>query len=674
MNNLYLSRIIFILLIIANGALELMSQNITTVTPNRGQIGQRLNVFIGGNNVNFTLGSTSIQTTFKKGNTTINAPFKNLNQAGDEIEVSLDLGDTSLLSGYYDLEVNTQAHGILTKSNAFKIDTTSLRKTIPNSIFKWDSTDLTIIGRALDFTKVTVDPYFFRGTDTIYSTILTPRTRGKDSLEVRINLNDSTLSGGNYDLAVTTNGGILFLRNALEVNTIDIRGHVYLDKNTNGIQDPGEHGLQSFHITHLNGNRFTFSDINGDFVFQDLDTTTHQVRINHRYGSYTTSSSDTQFVVVDSIGYFDIKYGVNTINNDRLLLRSYAGRARCNEFVYYRNFVRNLGFESESGVLVFVKDSILTYDSTAINQADSVKGDSLFLSFDNLGGLSWKFQGFLRCNLPSISVLPIGSVLNGYAYAYLVDSANIIVPGSDTSYMNSTIVRCSYDPNDKQVSPVGRDSLGYIEKGTPLIYTIRFQNTGNDTAYRVQLIDTLSNNLDWNTIEILDASHSYVSDLTASGILTFTFENIFLVDSTTNEPESNGHITFSINPKINLIDSTIVSNRAAIYFDFNPPIITNTVLSTYITITSLEEKSEGLNAFAYPNPSNGIIVLKMEKVLENTNLSVKDINGKEVYRELNIQGNNIRIDLSSFSNGIYFIELTSGNLRYSNKVVLQKNK
>ncbi|MBP6811684.1 MAG: hypothetical protein KA138_09190, partial [Saprospiraceae bacterium] len=54
----------------------------------------------------------------------------------------------------------------------------------------------------------------------------------------------------------------------------------------------------------------------------------------------------------------------------------------------------------------------------------------------------------------------------------------------------------SYDPNDKQGFPKGYGSAHYIRPGTPLEYLIRFQNTGNDTAFTVRIVDTLSAWLD----------------------------------------------------------------------------------------------------------------------------------------------------------------------------------
>ncbi|MBK6995441.1 MAG: hypothetical protein IPH31_11125 [Lewinellaceae bacterium] len=104
----------------------------------------------------------------------------------------------------------------------------------------------------------------------------------------------------------------------------------------------------------------------------------------------------------------------------------------------------------------------------------------------------------------------------------------------------------SFDPNDKIGLPLGLTPAHYLERGDDIEYTIRFQNTGNDTAFLVVLRDTLSSTLDPATIRPIAASHAYTWDVTGDGQLIFTFANILLPDSTTNEPESHGFVSFRI--------------------------------------------------------------------------------------------------------------------------------
>ncbi len=139
----------------------------------------------------------------------------------------------------------------------------------------------------------------------------------------------------------------------------------------------------------------------------------------------------------------------------------------------------------------------------------------------------------------------------------------------------------SYDPNDKQVHPVGVTAQHYTPTGVPLHYRVRFQNTGNDDAYRVEVVDTLAADLDPRTLRVEAASHPYRMSVSGRGrlIVSFTFDNINLPPSVRNDAGSNGFVQFSIQPKASLPPRAQVDNYADIFFDYNPPIRTNSTIN-----------------------------------------------------------------------------------------------
>ncbi|TGE29011.1 DUF7619 domain-containing protein [Hymenobacter metallicola] len=153
-------------------------------------------------------------------------------------------------------------------------------------------------------------------------------------------------------------------------------------------------------------------------------------------------------------------------------------------------------------------------------------------------------------------------------------------PGPETATDCQPILD-SYDPNDKLVEPTGVTQQHYTPTGTPLRYRIRFQNTGNDDAYRVVVVDTLAADLDPRTLRVESASHPYRFSVTGHGrlVLTFTLDNINLPPSSRNDAGSNGFVQFSIQPKAGLPARALVENNADIYFDYNPPIRTNTTVN-----------------------------------------------------------------------------------------------
>ncbi len=139
----------------------------------------------------------------------------------------------------------------------------------------------------------------------------------------------------------------------------------------------------------------------------------------------------------------------------------------------------------------------------------------------------------------------------------------------------------SYDPNDKQVFPTGITANKYIKPDDELEYLIRFQNTGNDTAFKVVIRDTIQTGvIDIATLTSGASSHDYTFNIYGHGIAEWTFDNILLPDSNVNEPGSNGFVQFKAKLLPNIAPGTIVTNSADIYFDFNAPVATNEVWNT----------------------------------------------------------------------------------------------
>ncbi|MCB9250998.1 MAG: T9SS type A sorting domain-containing protein [Flavobacteriales bacterium] len=144
-------------------------------------------------------------------------------------------------------------------------------------------------------------------------------------------------------------------------------------------------------------------------------------------------------------------------------------------------------------------------------------------------------------------------------------------------------IRDSYDPNDIAVVPAGYTSEHFIRNDQKLKYTIRFQNTGTDTAYHIYIVDSIPEHIDLSNLQITGSSHPYRYKVTSTNNgaeLRFYFDNIYLVDSFTNEPLSNGYIVYEVTLKDSIKKGSRVENKADIYFDFNPPVRTNTVFNT----------------------------------------------------------------------------------------------
>ncbi|MFM7104319.1 MAG: hypothetical protein ACKOW8_02275, partial [Flavobacteriales bacterium] len=166
----------------------------------------------------------------------------------------------------------------------------------------------------------------------------------------------------------------------------------------------------------------------------------------------------------------------------------------------------------------------------------------------------------------------------------------------------------SFDPNDKQGFPGGVGETFDILPGQQLQYLIRFQNTGTAPAYTVVIRDTLDEDLDIFSVTPGASSHDYSFTMYGERVLQWTFNNIMLPDSFANEEQSHGFITFTVNQMPDLADGSQITNSAAIYFDSNEPVITNTTLHTinYCLFKETQSSLDIASCGAYTAPDGQV--------------------------------------------------------------------
>jgi hypothetical protein len=240
----------------------------------------------------------------------------------------------------------------------------------------------------------------------------------------------------------------------------------------------------------------------------------------------------------------------------------------------------------------------------------------------------------------------------------------LFFPNNNTkpfSDYDCTPVRTSFDPNDKSAQPVGFGSEHYIFQNEEIEYKIRFQNTGNDTAYKVVLVDTLPSGLDVTSLRMGNSSHSFTWEIFEDGILEITYDNIMLADSNVNEPASHGFITFKIKQNLDLPIGNVLKNSAAIYFDFNAPIITNetfhTIYDRFLPIDIpkrvVEEHSDQF--LVYPNPTSNLLTVQ-QYGNHLAELELFHINGQLLF-QVNMKDKLKTINLSNFAAGTYILRI-----------------
>ena len=157
-------------------------------------------------------------------------------------------------------------------------------------------------------------------------------------------------------------------------------------------------------------------------------------------------------------------------------------------------------------------------------------------------------------------------------------------------------------------------------------------------------------------------------------VLEWTFENILLPDSSTNLVESNGFMTFHVDQNLNLPAGSLIENDADIYFDFNPPIITNeTVHQIFEGFVEVDNPTVSSNDLygdnqisIFPNPAKNYIILAMDDFKSNI-YEIFDLQGRKVLTGM-LTSNQTNISISKLSKGTY----TIGIQGHTNKVVFVK--
>ncbi|MDJ1471118.1 DUF7619 domain-containing protein [Xanthocytophaga flava] len=251
----------------------------------------------------------------------------------------------------------------------------------------------------------------------------------------------------------------------------------------------------------------------------------------------------------------------------------------------------------------------------------------------------------------------------------------------------------SYDPNDKQVSPQGTAVDHYTPTRSEFKYTIRFQNTGTDTAYRITVIDTLSEKLDFATMKMGVVSHKYLFSVSGKEkpILTWFFPGINLPDSTRDQKGSNGFIEFSIKPKGNLPEKTQIENFGDIFFDYNDPVRTNTTMNVLYDIPKVINSANQLDdsiidkvtttepdalkgkLTLHPNPTQSLVWIQLLDVsVRIEQIRICNLLGQQQTVNSSFTDNqNMQINMQGWSNGMYLIHIQTNKGTSVQRVVVQ---
>ncbi len=392
-----------------------------------------------------------------------------------------------------------------------------------------------------------------------------------------------------------------------------------------------------------------------------------------QYTFYTLANTDTVAPIFQHPSWFNVSPPIHIINIPNPGITAIADfcvipvgnhsdvdisiiavtRARPGFNAKYRIVYSNKGNRRQSGTFnMNFNTSKLSFVSATVPPV-SQTGNTLTWNYVDL----YPFQtrsvevNFLVAVPPTANA---GEVLTFSSTIYPVSSDE--TPLDNHTRLVQTIVN-SYDPNDKEVAE--GSSIDISQVGEYLHYTIHFQNLGNGDAINVLIKDSLTNNLDWNTFTPVSASQSFIANMPKGNVVQFMFNNINLPPKSVNEAASQGFVAFKIMPKGTIVVGEIINNKAEIYFDFNQPIVTNTVSTKIVT----PKKTDNLiDLSIYSNPVKDEIRFTVKPGSKIRAINLYNAVGEKLYSEtVTTTGTDRKVNIANLPTGILFLQvITNG--------------
>ena len=445
----------------------------------------------------------------------------------------------------------------------------------------------------------------------------------------------------------------------VEGNGIQVCGVIFNDLNQNCVQEAGEEGIPGVIVNVEPGNRNITTAANGSYQFF-LEAGSYAITQQNSV-KWTANCNAEGYDLSITAGqtYCGNSFGNTTICLDPDLNVTLGTTALRKGF--QNSYVVAYG---NSGALdAYNVDLTIEFHEDIIILSASTPWKS-FVKDEATTTYTWTIDTVKAMNYYDISIVDSVSVASTIGKELTV-VALITDNGSDCDLTNNSVIDINpvvgaVDPNDITVYPVGDGYQGFIEKTQELRYKIRFQNVGTYFAQNVKVYNTLPEELDINTMNNILSSHEYVLKRDGQAV-QFIFTNIYLPDSSENLEGSNGFVEFKISPKANIKNGEIIPNEAAIVFDFEEPLATNSVRNT------VKFSKEGVQnkLLIHPNPvvdfTNIVLELGREKYLNyeriNT-LAIYDIVGERVqaiaYR---IGEQSISLDCRLLRKGTYLLKV-----------------
>jgi uncharacterized repeat protein (TIGR01451 family) len=400
------------------------------------------------------------------------------------------------------------------------------------------------------------------------------------------------------------------------------------------------------------------------YLYESNPTTSYDLTytVDSEYASNITCSVSYPNVTVatgSGITTYNFPITVTPYDDLSVSIINFGDAPRPGFWYYnYITYTNNSNQTVPSGTLTFTKDTALSIID--VPNGATITATGFTYNFSNLLPYETRYV-WVKLQVPTIPTVALGQLVTNSAT--ITTLLGDIVPLNNNSNLTQTIVG-AYDPNDKQESHGGKILHSTFTSDDYLTYTIRFENTGTANAININVEDELDAELDETTLKMVAASADYSLERVNRSLI-WKFNGIDLPPSEPDTEIGHGYITFKIKPKTGYAIGDIIPNTAEIYFDFNPPIVTNTCNTEFVaTLGTNPLVFTNLNYF--PNPVSNTLTIVNEFIMDS--IEITSTLGQKILTQ-KVNDVQTEINLNHFANGIYFVRVTSEGQEKTVKIV-----
>jgi uncharacterized repeat protein (TIGR01451 family) len=446
----------------------------------------------------------------------------------------------------------------------------------------------------------------------------------------------------------------------LHPNQTILSGRLFKDKNEDCVFNTGDEPISNAILSINNGQYYHSTNQDGIYRIALKSNSTYSLEV---------------FDIDDYISHCKTKtIQINTLSGDQVMEENFPYKKNAEPFENHF-IVSSNGFKVKHG---FWGNYNIQYKD--INQnypvIVSLLHDPRLIEFQSKLNPEQIFKGEKRWWIHSDTIIHFDFRINPneIAMGEILEFSTQVLSTSNFEAINSEktlsqLVVSAYDPNDKQCN-----ELEIPSNQKELKYHIRFQNMGTETATDVHVVDTISQTLPMEFIKILSTSHidQYsVNFKVRDHAIVWTFKGIELETlNSAGEIKSSGFIQFKAGLEKGLIKGDSIKNQAFIYFDFQPPVATNTIVTRVIE-NSLPVPVNASNFLSiYPNPNNGEFNIHIQ-ASSIQKIELFDACGKIIdFKTIEIQNNTASLQMSKFASGIYTVRVVYPTGVVSGKLIV----